>query len=689
MDHPAFRRLLAAATILIPAVLARGATITVDDTGDTIAVDGKITLREAMTSIMNGSNVNADVSAGSYGTNDEIDFAIGTGAQGTIPASPLPAITKRVKIDATTQPGFSGTPLIQIQGNLAGPTTDGLTLSNHTGSVVRGLKIVLFKHNGILITGTGGGHTIAGNWIGVTTIGGAGNGEDGIRVDGVPNNTIGGTTSADRNVIDDNGQGDVFAGVDITGAGATGNAVRGNFIGVDPTGTVALGNSTAAGYGIAILDDASFNTIGGTAAGSGNVISANGSGILVQAASNNTVQGNFIGTDATGNVAKGNLHIGVVIIGTAGHNLVGGTTVGARNVISGNIDQGVFLGGCAGSSGGFNAVSGNFIGIAANQAAMGNGDDGVRVTVDQHDSTIGGTQAGAGNVIALNTGNGVGIQNDDFCGSVAHGIAILGNAVHHNGGLGIDLALDGVTANDALDADSGVNGLQNYPVLTAATSNGVTVTVTGTFNSKANATYRLEFFANPSCTPSAAEGQEFMGFANVTTNASGNASFTSHFPAPSAVNFVTASATDSGDSTSEFSICQAVAVVPNNPPAAAADAYSTPFETALDVAAPGVLGNDSDPDGDPITAVKDTDPSHGSVSLNPDGSFLYTPNPGFAGVDTFTYHADDGSADSGVVTVTITVFPARATGIPVLDFRGMMVLAGLLALASLKILRRG
>ncbi|HWC65382.1 MAG TPA: hypothetical protein VG777_04805, partial [Thermoanaerobaculia bacterium] len=114
--------------VLVPPLLAalaaaplRAATITVDDTGDSVAVDGKVTLREALTSIMNGSNVNGDVSAsGTYGTSDAIHFAIGTGFQGIIPASALPTITKPVTIDGTTQPGFSSSPLIQLQGTSAG-----------------------------------------------------------------------------------------------------------------------------------------------------------------------------------------------------------------------------------------------------------------------------------------------------------------------------------------------------------------------------------------------------------------------------------------------------------------------------------------------------------------------------------------------------------------------------------------
>jgi hypothetical protein len=102
-------------------------------------------------------------------------------------------------------------------------------------------------------------------------------------------------------------------------------------------------------------------------------------------------------------------------------------------------------------------------------------------------------------------------------------------------------------------------------------------------------------------------------------------------------------------------------VVPNNAPVAVADAYSTTAETMLMVAAPGVLANDSDADGDGLTAVLDTDVLSGTLTLNADGSFDYTPDAGFVGDDTFTYHANDGLDDSNVVTVTISVSPAPVT----------------------------
>ena len=97
----------------------------------------------------------------------------------------------------------------------------------------------------------------------------------------------------------------------------------------------------------------------------------------------------------------------------------------------------------------------------------------------------------------------------------------------------------------------------------------------------------------------------------------------------------------------------------NPPPVARADAFSTDEDTVLTVAAPGVLANDNDPDGDPITAIKVTGPSHGTVTLNADGSFTYTPATGFTGTDSFTYKANDGSGDSPVAPVTITVSAAN------------------------------
>jgi len=94
---------------------------------------------------------------------------------------------------------------------------------------------------------------------------------------------------------------------------------------------------------------------------------------------------------------------------------------------------------------------------------------------------------------------------------------------------------------------------------------------------------------------------------------------------------------------------------PNTPPVALDDSYSTDQDTTLDVAAPGVLVNDADDDGDPLTAVLVSDPSNGVLTLNDDGSFTYTPDAGYTGEDRFIYTANDGIDDSNVATVSITI----------------------------------
>src|SRR5690606_33886749 len=93
----------------------------------------------------------------------------------------------------------------------------------------------------------------------------------------------------------------------------------------------------------------------------------------------------------------------------------------------------------------------------------------------------------------------------------------------------------------------------------------------------------------------------------------------------------------------------------NNAPIAENDSYVTQHDQTLNQVAPGVLANDSDPDMDLITAALVDGPAHGNLTLNPDGSFIYTPTPGFSGVDSFIYTANDGLVDSNLATVTITV----------------------------------
>ncbi|MDA2936762.1 right-handed parallel beta-helix repeat-containing protein [Acidobacteria bacterium AH-259-A15] len=586
-----------------------GTTFTVNLTGDggdaaidgvceTVAGSNDCTLRAAL------EETNA-----TSGT-DTIGFDIpGEGPHTIQPTSALPTITDPVIIDGYTQPGAaaatSGTPatlMIELDGRSAGANVGGLTIAA-PNSTVRGLVINRFDGVGLLIEGTGG-NTIAGNYIGTDFTGtvGPGNSGAGVAILDSPSNTIGGTASGAGNVISGNAVEGVyiagnnstgnlvrsnFIGTDFSGTAALGNAhgviidvfasnntiggtdpdagnvisasdfsgvgftssaegnfVEGNFIGTDVTGTVALGNSE---HGVFV--NASNNTIGGTVVGAGNIISSNGlDGVVINEGMTGVfVQGNFIGTDATGNLDLGNASSGVAIA-DASDNLVGGPVPGARNVISGNDGSGVAIFG-SGATG--NQVQGNYIGTDVNGTAdLGNVGDGVVISNDASSNTVGGTAPGAGNLIAFNGSTGVIISG-------AIGNAILSNAVFSNGDLGIDLDDDGVTLNDAGDPDAGANDLQNFPVISGVTGGD---TIEGSFNSTSNTQFRLEFFASTACDPSGqGEGETFLGFTDVTTDGSGDAAFSTTLPAAiPGGQFVTATATDPNDNTSEFSACVSV-----------------------------------------------------------------------------------------------------------------------------------
>jgi VCBS repeat-containing protein len=104
----------------------------------------------------------------------------------------------------------------------------------------------------------------------------------------------------------------------------------------------------------------------------------------------------------------------------------------------------------------------------------------------------------------------------------------------------------------------------------------------------------------------------------------------------------------------------AITVTPvSDPPTATNDTYSTAEDTPLTVPAPGVLSNDTDPDSSTLTAAVVTGPGHGTLTLNANGAFTYTPTANYTGPDTFTYRANDGTLDSGLATVTMTVTPVN------------------------------
>jgi subtilisin-like proprotein convertase family protein len=457
----------------------------------------------------------------------------------------------------------------RVQGNYIGTdVSGGVALANQFGGVKLGdLASGNFIGGdsagaGNVISGNGLGgiytvalptsaesNTIQGNLIGTDATGNINLGNAGAGVDlRSAGNLVGGTTAGARNVISGN-----MLGVLLQDAGATGNTVQGNYIGTNADGTADLG---ANGSGIEI-DNADGNLIGGTAAGARNVISGNSPYGMYFAvgSSGNTVQGNFIGTNAAGDGTIGNDASGVMLSAAPG-NVIGGTTAGAGNVIGGNYRGVTFL--YLGANN--NVVQGNSIGTdQTGTLDLGNAQAGVLVYDFAPMQTIGGAAPGAGNTIAFNGGDGVELALVD--GGPLSGVAIRGNRIYKNGGLGIDLRPSGgVTGNDgAPDADAGPNNLQNFPVLTGAYVDTVldNTTIDGTIESGFSTFYTLDFFYSFECDASGnGEGEVYLGAGGITSNASGIGSFSMQYDVEiPAGTVITATATDSLGNTSEFSNC--------------------------------------------------------------------------------------------------------------------------------------
>jgi len=570
-----------------------------------------------------GSLRQAIIDANSSPGADTIQFSIGAGVKTINLASPLPAISDTVMIDGTTQPGFVLSPIIVLNGGSR--VRNGLVMTA-ANSVVRGLVIQSFAENGILITGpNAAGNQIQGNYIGTTEFGDASrsNFDDGIEISGgAHDNLIGGTTTAARNLI----SGNFGDGVFIDGVGSDHNTVQGNLIGTDIFGTGPIPNGgdpakqEVGFHGVEVARGSKANLIGGTLPGARNLIAGNlgdnillisagtshnlvqgnylgtndsgtaslipdnsplvtsivgveirGStdnlvggtspqarnlisasaldGILINGpgAANNLVQGNYIGTSADGTQAVVNGFAGVELADGAHGNTIGGTAAGAGNVISGNalIGVGLFMAGTEN-----NLIQGNLIGVSpVDGAALGNHDEGVVVALGATHNLIGGTEPGAGNTIANNGATGVLI--------VTGTNPIRQNSIYYNQGLGIGLVPEGQEEpqaegiNDPCDLDKGGNDLQNSPLLSSASSTSRGLNIKGTLNSTPGVTFTLEFFFGLSCS-----GQVYIGSAQVTTGSNCQASFDVTLPVsvPRGA-FITATATDAAGNTSEFSSC--------------------------------------------------------------------------------------------------------------------------------------
>jgi parallel beta-helix repeat protein len=663
-----------------------GGNVLTDNSGDGIEVDGsdnQIGTGGAATGPYQGTGGNVVSSNGQHGI-----YLNGPDASGN---------TVENNAVGTNATGTSG------QGN----GFWGVFLDDAPDTVIADNLISANAQGGLGIRGAlSRGESVHGNFIGTDVTGTSadlGNGYSGVYVgdwgvagDAPSNSTIGGTADGAGNLISANGS----YGVWITGAGVTGVLVEGNTIGTVANGTYARGNQ---GDGVEIDSGAVNNTIGGTTAGAGNLISGNAGGIaIIGPGTNNAViagnkigtnaagtgrvgndgwgifvqdsagdvvsqnlisgndqgglafrgidsqdelvQGNDIGTDITGTLSLGNEYSGIYVgnwgvSGDAASDVtIGGTAAADGNVISANLNWGVWLTG-AGTTGVL--VEGNWIGSGATGApALGNSDDGVRIDSGASGNTIGGTAAGAGNVIAYNGGNGVliGASTTD----TTTGNSVLQNAIFANAKLGIDLGADGVTQNDSA-GHSGPNLFQDYPALSSvATANGMT-TITGTLFASPDTTYRLEFFSSVVADAAGnGPGQTFLTFVAVTTDGTGAASFSIPTPTPVAAGlFISATATDPDGNTSEFS----------------ADAVNSPG-TFTSVAWTGAGGDNLW--SDPVNWSDDQIPGAGEdVSINLAGSFTiqYSNAAG-----TSTIHSLTGSDSLSISGGSLAVSGSSSLG---------------------------
>src|SRR5215471_6692268 len=578
-------------------------TSTADDDGTVCGVT--CSLRQAI----NASNANPPPP----NATNLIAFNIpGSGVHTITPSSiNWPHIKRPVTIDGYTQPdaspntlsvGDNAVLLIKIDGRNLSPVFffEGRACfggGDSSGSTIRGLVVDNISAFSAFYL-EGNNNSVIGNFLGLEPDGSTqlSNGGDwGVDIEPsgcllATGNVIGGTAAADRNIIA-TGIGILINGRGISGTGT--NTVQGNYIGTNAAGTVHLPNAT----GIWLTQNTSNNLIGGTPVGAGNVIVATNFGILFE--NNppaNTIQGNLIGTDATGTVGLGGGYgiIGGFTGGAGNGNVIGGSAPGAGNVISSN-SIGIRLGGSDPVNSNGWIIQGNRIGtdITGTQP-IGNGCYGF--VAASGSGTIGGTNPGEGNIIAFSGTQGVSLSGGTF--------TILGNSIFSNGGLGIalfdrcDFAME-PTSNDHCDTDTGPNNLQNYPVITSASFSNGSVTLSGTLDSVPNTTFRIEFFSDSESDPvnghARPQGKTFIGSidGNVTTDPScpadpnqPNASFGPlSLPFPVGAQFVTATATRLDNTltpieTSEFSACASVSGAPTPTPTPTASPTPTPTPTA-------------------------------------------------------------------------------------------------------------
>ncbi|GAB5403032.1 MAG: hypothetical protein Aurels2KO_12630 [Aureliella sp.] len=365
---------------------------------------------------------------------DEIRFSLPTSELKITPESALPWLTDAVLIDATTQPGYSGLPLVELSGENAVGNAAGIHIAADNSSV-RGLTINSFTNAGIYV-GEVSGILIRSNIIGADPSGEiARPNAQGISLYGTTNAIVGGGAPEFGNLISGN---DGY-GIVVGGSAATNNRIQSNIIGANITGTKPLPNTSS---GVFVDDGARDNYVGTDSDGvrdaaEGNLISGNGGhGVIVRSAHSNVVAGNFVGTDIDGVSAIGNSFHGVQMTIGASENMIGGSSPTERNVISGNGRAGVQTIGAVS-----NHIAGNFIGVdVSGTKALGNDEYGILLRDDSESNVVGTNGDGVNDAAERNL-----ISGNRYAGIFSlksHKNVVAGNYI------GVDASGSGRAANN-------------------------------------------------------------------------------------------------------------------------------------------------------------------------------------------------------------------------------------------------
>jgi len=448
---------------------------------------------------------------------------------------------------------------LDAAGNAFSNTSASIAIDNGNNNTIGGSNaaarnVITSSLSGIVISKPSGPNHIEGNYIGTTPDGLAS--PDLRNVQGV---VVGGTgaTVVTRNLISNNGTGIVVVeGFD--------QVIHGNIVGADPEVVQAVPNDI--GINVLNITDVADLRIGGAAAGEGNRICGNkNEGILVDSTSVIHIEGNIIGVNQVGEGAIPNA-TGVRMIATENTTL-GGPIPASGNLISGNRGDGVIAN--------RGVILSNRIGVVPNVlgglSPLPNGGSGISGVSD---GALAIGDENAGNVIANNGGWGIdiggnatvaarAIQFNSIRNNGSGGVRLRDNAretirrnsIGRNGGLGIDLAGDGVTLNDSGDNDGGANQRQNFPVLTSFTSTSTQLSIRGTLNSAPNTTFTIDVYSSLEADQTTfGEGETWLTSLTARTDAGGNATFTAVVPSEgNTLRFITATATDPAGNTSEFS----------------------------------------------------------------------------------------------------------------------------------------